>query len=80
MPPPVTFEIISRTPREIRIGRLEMGRPVKLRGEDYTVARVLKVGLNESLVYVRPVPTPALARVRCRPASTAFRQAASSGI
>jgi hypothetical protein len=55
----VTFEIVSRTPREIRVGRLEAGRQVKLAGEEYTVSRVLKVGLNESLVYVKPVPSAA---------------------
>jgi uncharacterized Zn finger protein len=50
----VTYEIVSRTQREVRMDRLEPGRQVKLAGEDYTVARVLKVGLNESLVYVKP--------------------------
>ena len=51
----VTFEIVSRTAREIRAGRIEAGRQVKLAGEEYTVSRVLKVGLNESLVYVKPL-------------------------
>jgi ribosomal protein S27AE len=53
-----TFEILSRSPREIRIGRLEPGRAIRHAGEEYTVSRVLKVGLNESLVYVKPVPNP----------------------
>ena len=55
----VTFEIVSRTPREIRIGRLEMGRSIRLAGGDYIVSRVLKVGLNESLVYLKPSEEPA---------------------
>jgi hypothetical protein len=49
-----TYEIISRTPKEIRIGRLEPGRPVKISGSTYTISRVLKAGMNESLIYVKP--------------------------
>jgi transposase-like protein len=49
----VTYEIVSRSERELRMHRLEPGRKVKLAGWDYTVSRVLKVGLNESLVYVK---------------------------
>jgi hypothetical protein len=52
----ITYEIVSRTPREIRIQRMETGREVRLNGHPYTVSRVLKVGLNESLVYVKPAP------------------------
>lgn len=51
-----TYEIVSRTPREIRVGRLEAGRHFRHEGSDYVVSRVLKVGLNESLVYVKPAP------------------------
>ncbi len=50
----VTFEILSRTPREIRVGRLDPGRQVRHEGGEYVVSRVLKVGLNESLVYLKP--------------------------
>lgn len=50
----VTFEILSRTPREIRVGRLELGRQVRHEGGEYVVSRILKVGLNESLVYLKP--------------------------
>jgi hypothetical protein len=50
----VTWEILSRTPREVRVGRLETGRLVRHEGSEYTVSRVLKVGLNESLVYLKP--------------------------
>jgi hypothetical protein len=50
----VTFEILSRTQREIRVGRLEAGRQVRHEGGEYIVSRVLKVGLNESLVYLKP--------------------------
>jgi hypothetical protein len=50
----VTFEILSRTPREVRVGRLEPGRQVRHEGGEYVVSRVLKVGLNEHLVYLKP--------------------------
>ena len=49
-----TYEIIARTPREVRVGRLDPGRQVRHEGNEYLVSRVLKVGLNESLVYLRP--------------------------
>jgi hypothetical protein len=54
----VTFEILSRTQREIRVGRLELGRQVRHEGGEYVVSRVLKVGLNESLVYLKPADDP----------------------
>ena len=55
----ITFEILSRTPKEIRIGRLEPGRQVRHEGGEYTVSRILKVGLNESLVYLKPADSAA---------------------
>jgi transposase-like protein len=60
----ITYEILSRTPREIRIGRLEPGRTFRHDGADYVVSRVLKVGLNESLVYVKPAPAQDLPTTR----------------
>jgi hypothetical protein len=51
----VTYEIVSRTARDLRMGRFEAGRAIKLAGDEYVVSRVLKVGLNESLVYVKPL-------------------------
>jgi len=50
----VTYEIVSRTPKEIRIGRLEPGRPMRIDGRTYEIARVLRAGVSEALVYVRP--------------------------
>jgi predicted RNA-binding Zn-ribbon protein involved in translation (DUF1610 family) len=50
----VTYEIVSRSERELRMHRLEPGRKFKHAGWDYTVSRVLKIGLNESLVYLKP--------------------------
>lgn len=54
----VTFEIISRTAREVRAERLEPGKQLREAGKPYVVRRVLKVGFNEYLVYVRPVEDP----------------------
>lgn len=54
----VTFEIVSRTAREMRMGRFEAGRTIRLAGDEYLISRVLKVGLNESLVYVKPASSP----------------------
>lgn len=52
-----TYEIISRSERELRIDRLEPGRRFKHEGGEYVVSRILKVGLDEALVYVRPAPS-----------------------
>lgn len=52
-----TYEIISRSARELRVDRLEPGRHFKYEGREYIVIRVLKVGIDEALVYVRPAPT-----------------------
>ncbi len=54
----VTYEIISRTEREVRAGRISPGRSLRERGSLYTVRRVLKVGINEYLVYLRPEVEP----------------------
>lgn len=51
-----TYEIISRSTREMRVDRLEPGRRFKHQGAEYVVSRILKVGLDEALVYVRPAP------------------------
>lgn len=50
----ITFEIVSRTEREIRVERISPGRQVKEGDDVYIVRRVLKVGFNEYLVYLRP--------------------------
>lgn len=58
-----TYEIISRTERELRVDRLEPGRRFKHEGGEYIVSRILKVGLDEALVYVRPAPPHPSSRV-----------------
>lgn len=54
----VTYEIISRTEREVRAGRISPGRSLREAGNLYLVRRVLKVGLNEYLIYLRPTEDP----------------------
>lgn len=59
----VTYEIISKTAREMRVGRFRTGdvyqdRTYRTR---YHVSRVLKVGVNEFLVYLKPIETHDLA-------------------
>lgn len=51
-----TYEIIARSERELRVDRLEPGRRFKYQGAEYLVSRILKIGLDEALVYVRPAP------------------------
>ncbi len=58
-----TYEIISRSERELRVDRLEPGRRFKHQGSEYIVSRILKVGLDEALVYVRPAPPHPSTRV-----------------
>lgn len=55
----VTYEIIARTERQIRIDRISAGRQLREAGKLYQVRRVLKVGLNEYLVYLRPLTAEA---------------------
>ena len=52
------YELIAKTAREMRLGRYKAGdiyhdRPTRTR---YTVTRVLRVGSNEFLVYLKPHP------------------------
>jgi uncharacterized Zn finger protein len=50
----VTNEIVSRTAREVRIECISPGMQLREAGNLYRVRRVLKVGLNEYLVYLLP--------------------------
>jgi hypothetical protein len=52
-----TFELIAKTAREMRIGRFRAGGTYRDQSNQtrYTVNRVLKVGLNEYLIYLKPI-------------------------
>lgn len=51
-----TWEIVSKTAQEVRIARYEAGKSFLERGDRYVIKRVLKVGFNEYLLYLRPSP------------------------
>ena len=53
----LTFEIISKTVRDMRVGQFRVGGNYRdpMRQTKYTITRVLKVGMNECLLYVKPV-------------------------
>jgi RNA polymerase subunit RPABC4/transcription elongation factor Spt4 len=53
----LTFEIISKTVRDMRVGQFRVGGTYRdpMRQTKYTITRVLKVGMNECLLYVKPV-------------------------
>ena len=53
----ITYELVSKTAREMRIGRYRAGGTFRDAENQtrYQVSRVLKVGINEYLVYLRPL-------------------------
>ncbi|MGC4191263.1 MAG: hypothetical protein QM589_08865 [Thermomicrobiales bacterium] len=52
-----TFEILSRSNRDMRVSQFRVGNTVRdgVTQVKYTINRVLKVGLNEYLLYVKPI-------------------------
>ncbi len=57
-----TYEIVAKSAREMRLGRYRAGAIYKEPStrERYRISRVLKVGINEFLIYLQPlVSTPA---------------------
>lgn len=52
----LTFEIISKTVRDMRVGQFRVGGAYRDTTSQtrYTITRVLKVGINECLLYVKP--------------------------
>lgn len=54
----VTYELIAKTAREMKLGRFQPGSIYKDHTHQtrYAVSRVLKVGLNEYLIYLKPMP------------------------
>lgn len=53
----LTYEIVSRTMRDMRLGQYRAGGVFRdsARQTKYTINRVLKVGINEFLLYVKPI-------------------------
>jgi hypothetical protein len=54
----VTYELVAKTAREMKLGRYHAGGVYKdnVHQTRYTVSRVLKVGVNEYLIYLKPLP------------------------
>jgi hypothetical protein len=52
-----TYEIVAKTAREMRLGRYKPGDVYRDRTQNtqYTISRVLRVGQNEFLIYLRPM-------------------------
>ena len=53
----VTYELVAKTAREMRLGRYRAGGIYQDRANKtrYHVNRVLKVGINEYLIYLKPI-------------------------
>ncbi len=53
----LTYEIISRSSRDMRLGQYRVGGTYRdsVRQTKYDITRVLKVGSNEFLLYVKPI-------------------------
>jgi len=53
----VTYEIFSRSNRDMRVSQFRVGGSVRDSATQtkYLIQRVLKVGMNEYLLYVKPV-------------------------
>lgn len=52
-----TYELVAKTAREMRLGRYKPGDIYQDRVQNirYTISRVLRVGHNEFLVYLKPL-------------------------
>lgn len=52
-----TYQIVAKTAREMRLGRYKSGDVYRDRTQStqYTISRVLRVGQNEFLIYLRPM-------------------------
>jgi hypothetical protein len=49
----ITYEILSRNAREMRFERISTGDVIEADGHPYRIMRMLKIGVDEHLIYVR---------------------------
>ena len=58
-----TYEIVAKTVREMRLGRYKAGDIYQDRVQNtrYTISRILRVGQNEFLIYLKPLAERATA-------------------
>ena len=54
----VTYEFITRSARDMRLGRYRTGGIFRdsVHGTRYEITRVLRIGANEHLLYLKPLP------------------------
>jgi transposase-like protein len=54
----VTYELVAKNAREMRLGRWRAGGVYREPTTQvrYHISRILKVGVNEFLIYLRPMP------------------------
>ena len=54
----VTYEFVARSARDMRLGRYRTGGIFRdsVHGTRYEITRVLRVGANEHLLYLKPLP------------------------
>ncbi len=54
----LTYELIAKNAREMRMERYRAGGVYKdlVHKTKYTISRILKVGVNEFLIYLKPMP------------------------
>lgn len=54
----ITYELVAKNAREMRLGRWRAGGIYRDPGTQvrYHISRILKVGVNEFLIYLRPLP------------------------
>lgn len=53
----ITYEMVAKTAREMRLGRFRAGGVYqdRVHRTRYQVNRILKVGINEYLIYLKPI-------------------------
>ncbi len=66
----LTYELIAKNAREMRMERFRAGGVYKdlVHKTKYHISRILKVGVNEFLIYLKPIPDDA-ATVSERPSN-----------
>jgi hypothetical protein len=53
----ITYEIVAKTSREMRLGRYKTGDVYQDRAQNtsYNISRILRSGRNEFLIYLKPL-------------------------
>lgn len=64
----LTYELVAKTSREMRLGRFRAGSVYQDRTHHtrYHINRVLKIGVNEYLMYLKPIVQPEVTATQAR--------------